>query len=334
MANIWDKYPQVYHYTTLPGLRGILETQTLWATHYQSLNDLVEIEIMRATLEGSLLPLALDRVKKFAKDRFSYKLAIDKDGGNFNCAKRIVSELVGMFYDVTFRGLEDMPPIAPPFITSFCYHAPDSYEHTNGLLSMWRSYGDAGYAIVFDTKRLYELLCAERDHYWYSGFVMGSVVYEGGEQDFDGFDEVRAQLEREFDFLLRREMQVKERDTRDTLQKLFEVVPRFKHQGFKEENEVRLAVAPVPEDYLPPAERYKGENRVKGYKPILKRGSNEAIPYIVLNDHPGRKRTLPIRRIIVGPQRNQQERLREVASLIGDRSIDILGSDTPYLPGR
>lgn len=35
--------PELFHYTTIEGLRGILENRCLWATHYESLNDSTEV---------------------------------------------------------------------------------------------------------------------------------------------------------------------------------------------------------------------------------------------------------------------------------------------------
>jgi hypothetical protein len=33
-------HPELHHYTTFQGLKGIVETNTIWATHYCDLNDL------------------------------------------------------------------------------------------------------------------------------------------------------------------------------------------------------------------------------------------------------------------------------------------------------
>ena len=34
---------ELYHYTGIHGLKGIIESQTLWATHYKYLNDAEEV---------------------------------------------------------------------------------------------------------------------------------------------------------------------------------------------------------------------------------------------------------------------------------------------------
>jgi hypothetical protein len=40
-----EKYPEVTHYTNAVGLHGILNSQTIWATHANFLNDHDEVEL-------------------------------------------------------------------------------------------------------------------------------------------------------------------------------------------------------------------------------------------------------------------------------------------------
>ena len=39
-------HPELHHYTTYDGLKGIFETRTLWATHYSHLNDSSELRVL------------------------------------------------------------------------------------------------------------------------------------------------------------------------------------------------------------------------------------------------------------------------------------------------
>ena len=34
-----ENYRELYHYTTYTGLKGIVESNTLWAFHYSGMND-------------------------------------------------------------------------------------------------------------------------------------------------------------------------------------------------------------------------------------------------------------------------------------------------------
>ena len=48
---------ELYHYTGIHGLKGIVESQTLWATHYKYLNDAEEIRQFRDRLPDILRPV-------------------------------------------------------------------------------------------------------------------------------------------------------------------------------------------------------------------------------------------------------------------------------------
>ncbi len=48
---------ELYHYTGIHGLKGIVESQTLWATHYKYLNDAEEIRHFRDRLPDILRPV-------------------------------------------------------------------------------------------------------------------------------------------------------------------------------------------------------------------------------------------------------------------------------------
>ena len=43
-------YPELHHYTSYAGLSGILESQTIWATHFFHLNDSSEVSLLRDPL--------------------------------------------------------------------------------------------------------------------------------------------------------------------------------------------------------------------------------------------------------------------------------------------
>lgn len=45
-----DAHPELHHYTDWKGLQGIVRTRSLWATHYQDLNDYSEMDQLKAHL--------------------------------------------------------------------------------------------------------------------------------------------------------------------------------------------------------------------------------------------------------------------------------------------
>ena len=57
MQKVSEEYRKLYHYTTWEGLLGILQTQTLWATHYRFLNDYSELVLIRDKLIDSVVPI-------------------------------------------------------------------------------------------------------------------------------------------------------------------------------------------------------------------------------------------------------------------------------------
>ena len=163
-------HPELFHYTTLAGLRGMVQNQTRWATHYQYLNDPTEIEHLREELKVQLFPSMLEVAKELHKRGYKVRRDMKKHGGVSAVAKKETANLVDSFYGVTFEGEGSVgEPFAAPYITSFCSHRADSpYERENGLLSQWRAYGGrGGYAVGFDTKRFLDLLNKEAEVHIY-----------------------------------------------------------------------------------------------------------------------------------------------------------------------
>ena len=107
---------QVYHYTGLEGLTGVLGSKHLWATDIRYLNDTTE-----AT---------------FGKQRLDQLLAEDNTHG-FPVPEALkVFRRIWRNFRLTRR----------PFVACFC-SAPD-------LLSQWRGYGKLGYSIGFEKEAL------------------------------------------------------------------------------------------------------------------------------------------------------------------------------------
>ena len=133
-----ERYPELHHYTGWDALRGIFTLNTMWATHYKHLNDRAEVVHLKEYLA--------DLVPRNRPERRS--------------AAKKIKEL----YRKTFR------QFVTPYIISFSTHASESdFNKENGILNQWietkgsdgvktGGYGKHGYAIVFDTKRLNDLL--------------------------------------------------------------------------------------------------------------------------------------------------------------------------------
>ena len=167
--SVQDKHPILHHYTSAHGIEGIVRSQSLWATHYRSLNDLNEVVQLREPLIDAILPRARAVVwEHFLKE--SFKAVILKHGGVEKVARHEAESVIDTVYDVTFKGGTTGEPFADPYIVSFCTHQNEDYEMENGLLSQWRSYAEgSGFAIIFRTHELFELLQEETNRYAHNG---------------------------------------------------------------------------------------------------------------------------------------------------------------------
>src|SRR5262245_58864537 len=59
-SNATDRLPQrtLYHYTSLGGLVGIVESKSIWATHISYLNDAAEVRYAIELLRAEILTVA------------------------------------------------------------------------------------------------------------------------------------------------------------------------------------------------------------------------------------------------------------------------------------
>lgn len=60
-TSIAETHPELFHYTGIGGLEGIVKSQTLWATHAAFSNDATEIRAFEARLPQILRP-AVERL--------------------------------------------------------------------------------------------------------------------------------------------------------------------------------------------------------------------------------------------------------------------------------
>ena len=163
MASADRQSPQpkeLFHYTSISGLSGIIESQSLWSTSYRFLNDRTEIFHLQSHLE-SLVVGALESI--FRNNQHEWlKTLISLNKGVRHYSRLLGKTIVGATYTIMYEGQLSPSKVrhSEPFITSFCSHLSDGeYEVQNGLLSQWRGYakGD-GVAIVFNFNN-YEIGC-------------------------------------------------------------------------------------------------------------------------------------------------------------------------------
>ncbi len=249
--------PEVFHYTNVAGLLGIVTSQALHASNILFLNDRQELRYVDSFIKERLASRFLE-VLEDARRQGVMK-------GNFDPKQVAVAgadRFIEVLHDVAHR-------LAPIFVISFC-RAENEHAAGNGLLSQWRGYGAEGaVAICFDVKELQEVIEAERQSFQYLPGGLCDVIYGASdsefktlEADFETFagavpELVESQLKK-----LDVEYRFKgNRGSVDATQLPFvRTAPRLKHPGFSEENEYR-AIFPVAKAKVEPPSAAPRENR-------------------------------------------------------------------------
>jgi len=323
---------ELYHYTGIDGLKGIIESQTLWATHYKYVNDTEEVIHFRDRLPQFLRPvfkkifsgLNPQEQELVLNDYKSIDMAVEEEP----------KKLAKIMYNVTFVGAEKKPPIAEPYITAFCRVDKNNERVTNhGLLSQWRGYGaQGGYSIIFDAEGLRQLIQEEASKWAYSTGFSGDVVYSSAtdEEIHDEFGEHIDDLQKSWEQALR---------TRNpsalgnTFSRFIACACRYKHWGFAEEKEYRIVLPPTSSEIVEVAQRQGKTILPKPVSFFLRNGT--MVPYLNLFEgitgSSGKR--LPIKRIIVGPHPEKEKRKLAVEKLLSQYKIeaDVSVSAIPYL---
>ena len=293
------EHSELFHYTNGDGLRGILNSKTLWATNFRDLNDFSEIVHAKKFIEEAIFSSIKEYVvTRFKAAKFLEKNKFRKMGGSINVAKKEAKIFAHTLYEAALTGGPSANPFFDPYIISFCSPSKQ-YEIQNGLLSMWRSYGEDGYAIVFDSKIFWELAGVEQENFKYEYIDILKTVYGNNLSTFQ--KHFRPLIEKSKALYL---LAVETDEVGpDMLLSFVKTVSRFKHVGFREEKEIRMILSPAHPDRV--KAELNSEQKV-GNKVKMPQSDKNGKRYIVINEVEPRSK-LPIKRIIVGPGRNQPE---------------------------
>ncbi len=328
---IWKKYSEVHHYTDVKGLRGILESQTLFATRYDHLNDSSELSILRERLPQLLEPV----VKKYLLDLqhlgARQRSEIKKSGGVPYLSEKIAKDFSTIHFDAAFAPSGDKPATTTPYIASFCGFKPTAtYERENGLLSQWRAYGTEGFALVFDSEKLWKLCLKEQGSYDYGPIMLDDVVYDDDEQNFvteigPAIETIKADV----DSYLREAPS--RTPNKEKVGQVLSSFARVKHRAFKEEHEVRILAAPITAEIRSHMSPQEAALHTLPIKEWFLSATSAAIKHQIRLFDFQHRHHLPIKRIIVGPQREQADALRMVRDLVAGTHIKASVSKTPLI---
>ena len=330
-----ERHKELFHYTSISALKGILDTNSLWATKTTHLNDQSETELIWPSMEQQVIEQYQSEILRFIQCNPEARGAFDRMGGVSHVANTDGSRIVGEMH-LKLVGDDDTPSIAPKFIVSFATHSSDSagdeYHRDNGMLSQWRAYGgDKPVAMVFDTARIYELLREEDKRYLYWPLLIGDATYL--EKDLslkDRFPSLFSSL-RAFarNFIEPRDNESLEDLKSKAYQEASDICALLKHFGFHEEKECRIVVGAMTE----PLRNMLAAAGTENLNPVKEvhhhSGRSGLIPYVALFEDLGQD--LPIKRIIVGPSRNQDAHFKLVRELVSCRGIQVQKSETPYV---
>ena len=295
-------YPFVGHYTTLFGLLGILESETLWATHYKFLNDSNEIERGSQYIDQAVDSTEVWKIHK---------------ANNPNAHPRECWQPLVKYSDVIEL-----------FITSFCgLKSLEDELSKDGLLSQWRGYGNkGGFCIIFDR---YKLVKSYNTHAPCSTGHKAGVLAHVFEDIF--YEESEDIVKNKFKMELNNVKKFIEDPARNTLlndqireafKGMMVLMATLKHRGFREEQEVRFSCI----------------NRGKLNNVDLNK-SNQII--YIENEAPRLKIPIDlnsITRIIIGPQLNQDIQDKKQALVnyrlerLNCQHIEVIKSTIPFIP--
>lgn len=325
MEKTSDVYEKLYHYTTWDGLLGILKTQTLWATHYRFLNDYSEIVLFRDKLVSLILPYVREAYEKLVKKSPHIEQKISQEGG----LGQVIQHDAEVVVDAQYRATGD-----EIYILSFCGQHKNPHINNNGLLSQWRGYGaGGGFALVFNTQKLEEILEIEAKRFEYSAMHLSDLIYSDDE------DRLKEELSKDLYIIaddvrqLFNHARLSEKKKADALKgymPFVNCISRYKHYGFSEENEVRAVVLPtvLEQEFL----KLAGTNGVtlKPEKERKFRNKNgQFVPYIELFNSIDIE--LPIERIIVGPHKEKEARAAALRVMLRNTRVEITCSDIPFV---
>jgi hypothetical protein len=286
----------LFHYTSAQGLVGILESQSLFATHSEFLNDTTECKIIREILLPRLEAELKDAVPKLVQRKIMDPAVLSDMSDN----------LFRQEADNMLRAMSQAAnSTAPYFISSFCVHEAGTPAYNHGLLSQWRGYAKGGFAIEFDEAGIDDLNKAEQRSYRYQGIATDRVVYKDHDkkvtaEQFTGIGTalLKSLIPKVADQLTD---VLGTKTVDDFAHPFLSIAPFLKHESFEEEKEYRIvALCNRPTVYEEDDERPSKNIRFRSNV------SGQVIPYISLYE--GLKTQLPIKSIIIGPHQHQSGR--------------------------
>lgn len=295
------KYKLLHHYTCIENLDPILESGGLLAKDYRETNDSKEM----GTLDQKIYELCSPHAERHLIE-YMDKMNLEFTQ-SFSSYLNIIKEDIGIFYKTTISSIPNKP-----HLICFCGHSKP-HHRSNGLLTMWRSYGGkTGIALGFDTRKMIdstEVLIRERKH-WYMYF--DEVGYgPDATQTIDrlnDFPELPELYTKTIIQTLAENPDFNKKYYGENLFKFFIINAAAKHEDFEDERETRLIIGESVDDKL------NIDLRVNG-----------RILFPCLD---------ALKEVIIGPHPNQFELKKRVEETLRTRNLQeqvtVRNSRTPF----
>lgn len=273
----------LYHYTSAVGLKGILETNVLFATHFEYLNDVSELKYGH------------DLLRSFVSEKAPYSILEDEDFDETNYNVDLAADALRATKAVFRHFVSNQKYFADidSYITSFC--------GKDDLLSQWRGYGSqngGGYCIGFEFKLNH--MSYEDEPKMRQSTLLHAILYDRKQQQAllsDLWDlsyrlllagspdgGYRKNLDSDPAFCYYRSFIVG---------KIYLIINSYKHEAFKQEEETRLFTSRSP-----------------GYPDVFVRESKGLlIPYVQV---PIKKPDIKLVSIKIGPNLHPTKARRSV----------------------
>ncbi len=284
--DILKEHQEIYHYTTEAGLQGILTSKNIRASHFRGLNDATELNYARGVITKNISDCLSEVCKKS-------RLALDIKESSEHLSQSLYNSFG-----------EDI------YITSFCgYHYKyfeEDFIRCNGLLSQWRGYGkDGGYALVFNPQRLSQELEKYNKEKRFDTYIFDEAIYTNDDPNIE-------KNITELNCFIKRYITTCNPHGSDGLTPFRNLVTRYKHHAFQEENEVRIAIVRS----LPTPSTSKYEDSQTKKLPIIKNINGSS--YIELPFDLD-----AIEKIIIAPQHNQEDKGRWLKKWLQHKELNI-----------
>lgn len=206
--------PHIAHYTSMESAEKILSGGELWLSNPRNMNDWDE------------LWLGVELLRSMARNQFDLNL-----GGGSATKDAVLGNFLGAI-ETCLRGFEEH---GAPDTYVFCFSEHDP-ENGDGVLSMWRGYGNggSGVAIVFDGSQIPEV----KDH----PLVFLPVTYEStAVREKAILDLLVASTKLAMQWSAPEEIF---RIGRNLVDRVIVATLFSKHEGFRDEREWRLVYRP------------------------------------------------------------------------------------------